>query len=70
LVRTLIAGFKANNIQQGDCVLLHLGNSVSWQFGPAQNDSEMLTRTGLIDPIPCPLLRYHRCWRRVHGLQP
>jgi hypothetical protein len=30
LVRTLIAGFKANNIQQGDCVLLHLGNSVSW----------------------------------------
>ena len=29
LVRTLIAGFKANNIQQGDCVLVHLGNSVS-----------------------------------------
>ncbi|KAJ6119639.1 hypothetical protein N7523_003919 [Penicillium sp. IBT 18751x] len=28
LVRTLIAGFKANNIQQGDCVLLHLGNSI------------------------------------------
>lgn len=29
LVRTLIAGFKAHNVQQGDCVLLHLGNSVS-----------------------------------------
>jgi non-ribosomal peptide synthetase component E (peptide arylation enzyme) len=29
LVRTLIAGLKAHNIQQGDCVLLHLGNSVS-----------------------------------------
>ncbi|OQD74784.1 hypothetical protein PENDEC_c009G06929 [Penicillium decumbens] len=28
LVRTLIAGFQANNIQQGDCVLLHLGNSI------------------------------------------
>jgi hypothetical protein len=53
-------------------VLLHLGNSVSSPFHSdrPQNDSEMLTRTGLIDPIPCPLLRYHRCWRRVHGLQP
>lgn len=29
VVRTLIAGFKAHNIQQGDCVLVHLGNSVS-----------------------------------------
>jgi len=29
LVRTLIAGLKAHNIQQGDCVLVHLGNSVS-----------------------------------------
>lgn len=29
LVRTLIAGFKAHNVRQGDCVLLHLGNSVS-----------------------------------------
>lgn len=29
LVRTLIAGFKAYNVRQGDCVLLHLGNSVS-----------------------------------------
>lgn len=29
LVRTLIAGFKAYNVQPGDCVLLHLGNSVS-----------------------------------------
>lgn len=29
LVRTLISGFKAHNIQPGDCVLLHLGNSVS-----------------------------------------
>lgn len=29
LVRTLIAGLKAHNVQKGDCVLLHLGNSVS-----------------------------------------
>lgn len=29
LVRTLIAGFKAYGIQPGDCVLMHLGNSVS-----------------------------------------
>ncbi|CAG7934771.1 unnamed protein product [Penicillium nalgiovense] len=29
LVRTLIAGLKAHNVQPGDCVLLHLGNSVS-----------------------------------------
>lgn len=29
LVRTLIAGLKAHNVQQGDCVLVHLGNSVS-----------------------------------------
>ncbi|CEJ61936.1 hypothetical protein PMG11_10452 [Penicillium brasilianum] len=28
LVRTLIAGFKAHNVRQGDCVLLHLGNSI------------------------------------------
>ncbi|CAL5870736.1 uncharacterized protein PFLUO_LOCUS4976 [Penicillium psychrofluorescens] len=28
LVRTLIAGFKAHNVQPGDCVLLHLGNSI------------------------------------------
>ncbi|KAJ5952116.1 uncharacterized protein N7479_010529 [Penicillium vulpinum] len=28
LVQTLIAGLKAHNIQQGDCVLLHLGNSI------------------------------------------
>lgn len=29
LVRTLIAGLKAHNVQPGDCVLVHLGNSVS-----------------------------------------
>ncbi|CAG8413666.1 unnamed protein product [Penicillium salamii] len=28
LVQTLIAGFKAHNIKPGDCVLLHLGNSI------------------------------------------
>ncbi|KAJ6005950.1 hypothetical protein N7451_003894 [Penicillium sp. IBT 35674x] len=28
LVRTLIAGFKAHGVQKGDCVLLHLGNSI------------------------------------------
>ncbi|KAJ5347615.1 hypothetical protein MYU51_003665 [Penicillium brevicompactum] len=28
LVQTLIAGFKAYGIQRGDCVLLHLGNSI------------------------------------------
>ncbi|KAJ5945747.1 hypothetical protein N7454_002586 [Penicillium verhagenii] len=28
LVRTLIAGFKAHGLQKGDCVLLHLGNSI------------------------------------------
>ncbi|KAJ5098544.1 hypothetical protein N7532_005545 [Penicillium argentinense] len=28
LVRTLIAGFKAHGVQPGDCVLLHLGNSI------------------------------------------
>lgn len=32
LVRTLIAGFKAHNVRQGDCVLLHLGNSVSTEY--------------------------------------
>lgn len=34
LVQTLIAGFKAYGIQRGDCVLLHLGNSVSPQISP------------------------------------
>lgn len=29
LVRTLIAGLKAHQMESGDCVLLHLGNSVS-----------------------------------------
>lgn len=29
LVRSLIAGFKAHNVQQGDTVLVMLGNSVS-----------------------------------------
>lgn len=54
LVRTLIAGFKAHNVQQGDCVLVHLGNSVSCvdkitnpaleiQINPA-NQSPPLTR--------------------------
>ncbi|KAJ5288412.1 hypothetical protein PENANT_c076G00528 [Penicillium antarcticum] len=28
LVRTLISGLKAHNVQLGDCVLLHLGNSI------------------------------------------
>lgn len=28
LVRTLIAGLQAHHVQRGDCVLLHLGNSV------------------------------------------
>ncbi|KAF7720249.1 Uncharacterized protein PECH_003364 [Penicillium ucsense] len=28
LVRTLIAGLKAHQVQRGDCVLLHLGNSI------------------------------------------
>lgn len=30
LVQTLIAGLKAHNVKPGDCVLLHLGNSVSF----------------------------------------
>lgn len=29
LIRTLIAGLRAHRVQSGDCVLLHLGNSVS-----------------------------------------
>ena len=29
LVRTLIAGLKAHHVQKGDCVLVHMGNSVS-----------------------------------------
>lgn len=29
LVRTLIAGLQAHHVQRGDCVLVHLGNSVS-----------------------------------------
>ncbi|PYH43853.1 adenylate-forming enzyme AfeA [Aspergillus saccharolyticus JOP 1030-1] len=28
LVRTLIAGLKAHGVQRGDCVLVHLGNSI------------------------------------------
>ncbi|KAL2860692.1 adenylate-forming enzyme AfeA [Aspergillus lucknowensis] len=28
LVRTLIAGLKAQHVQRGDCVLVHLGNSI------------------------------------------
>ncbi|RAH70290.1 adenylate-forming enzyme AfeA [Aspergillus aculeatinus CBS 121060] len=28
LVRTLIAGLKAHDVQRGDCVLVHLGNSI------------------------------------------
>lgn len=34
LVRTLVAGLKAHNVQPGDCVLLHLGNSVSERNNP------------------------------------
>ena len=29
LVRTLIAGLQAHHVQRGECVLVHLGNSVS-----------------------------------------
>lgn len=29
LIRTLIAGLKAHQVLSGDCVLVHLGNSVS-----------------------------------------
>lgn len=29
LIRTLIAGLKAHDVQSGDCVLVHLGNNVS-----------------------------------------
>lgn len=29
LVRTLVAGLKAHQVESGDCVLLHIGNSVS-----------------------------------------
>lgn len=28
LVRTLIAGLRAHNVRQGDCVLVHLQNNV------------------------------------------
>ncbi|KAB8073942.1 hypothetical protein BDV29DRAFT_131233 [Aspergillus leporis] len=28
LVRTLVAGLKAHNVQKGDCVLVHMGNSI------------------------------------------
>ncbi|KAJ6144828.1 hypothetical protein N7470_008723 [Penicillium chermesinum] len=42
LVRTLIAGFKAHNVQQGDCVLVMLGNSCV-----ARNHSEQIC---LVDP--------------------
>lgn len=34
LVRTLIAGLQAHHVQRGDCVLLHLGNSVGGFFFP------------------------------------
>lgn len=34
LVRTLIAGLKAHHVQRGDCVLVHLGNSVSVFYNP------------------------------------
>lgn len=29
LIRTLIAGLKAHNVQSGDSVLVHMGNNVS-----------------------------------------
>ena len=34
LVRTLIAGLQAHHVQRGDCVLVHLGNSVSLSLPP------------------------------------
>jgi hypothetical protein len=34
LVRTLIAGLKAHHVQRGDCVLVHLGNSVRSPANP------------------------------------
>lgn len=42
LVRTLIAGFKAHNVQKGDCVLLHLGNSVSSSLSQFQTEESRL----------------------------
>lgn len=40
LVRTLIAGLKAHHVQHGDCVLVHLGNSV---WSPAKPHSALLS---------------------------
>lgn len=37
LVRTLIAGLQAHHVQRGDCVLVHLGNSVSNTQLPPNN---------------------------------
>lgn len=44
LVRTLIAGLQAHHVQRGDCVLLHLGNSV--------RDEMTLTHTHRIAGMP------------------
>lgn len=43
LVRTLIAGLQAHHVQRGDCVLLHLGNSVSSNAIPSSPLSTTIT---------------------------
>lgn len=42
LVRTLVAGLKAHNVQPGDCVLLHLGNSVSERNNPKKKEEKKI----------------------------
>lgn len=44
LVRTIIAGLKAHNVQKGDCVLVHLGNSVSRPSTGTGSDRTMIKR--------------------------
>lgn len=65
LVRTLIAGLQAHHVQRGDCVLLHLGNSVrdDPHTEPPEYPEPRLEITNNswlivcnVDPIPRPVL--------------
>lgn len=81
LVRTLISGFQAYNIQPGDCVLLHLGNSVSTVsencVPKATEEKQKNTKKrdianlvlDTIDPLSRTLFWHHRGRWSLHGLK-
>ena len=52
LVRTLIAGLQAHHVQRGDCVLVHLGNSVSLSLSAPIPHTEIIAELRFVLEMP------------------